>query len=340
MSKTDQKYGLGTFSIAGGPSFAGLVIDNQVIAINALNQFKDELGGKVYGSSTMLDIIEDWDQNLPVIRKAAEVFNSKGLGESLRKTAVSIDSLRVHAPIENPRQMLMARANYRNHVIDLLAVMEEDKGDTLEERQERATRLIDENAANGEPMLFAKLVSTVTGPYDEIEIAATTEKADWELELAIIIGKPARNVSYDDALNYVAGYCMVNDVSNRDIHMRYDLGQSHDWTASKCSPGYMPMGPYWVPAENISDPHNLDLLLKYNGTVKQDGKSNDLIHNIPRLIEYASKHVQLMPGDIISTGSPAGNGHQEGISIQPGDVIESTITGLGVMKNTFLAPKK
>lgn len=339
MSNT-ANYALGTYSIAGSPSFPGLLINDKVIALHALNRFDDALGGKIFGDTSMLTVIEHWDHNLPLIKKAANVINdsNSSLAKSLSALAVPVSSLRIHAPVENPRQILMSRANYRKHVVELLAVMEEDKGDTLEARRERAAMLMDKIATDGQPMLFAKLQCAVTGAYDDIEIPNTTQKADWELELAVVIGRPVRNVKREDAMKYVAGYVMANDLSNRDLHMRYDLGQQHDWTPSKCSPGYMPMGPFMLPADQVENPHNLKLLLKHNGIVRQDEKTNDLIHDIPRLIEYASTHTRLMPGDIISTGSPAGNGMQIGISIRPGDEIESTITGLGVMKNKFIAP--
>jgi len=339
MPKLEKHYAIGTFSIAGSPPFAGLIVNDNVNAIHGLNTFKDSLGGKIYRTTSMLDILDDWEHNLPIIRNAARAIHKKDtLGKSISEQAVPIESLRVHAPIENPRQIFMCRANYRQHVIDLSVANGQGEGETIEERTESVIEWIDKIASEGEPFYFAKMATSVTGPYDDIEIPATTEKADWELELAVVIGKETRNVSIENAMDYVVGYCMANDLSNRDILFRDDLGPGLDWMACKCSPGYMPLGPYIVLADVIKDPHDLEIKLMLNNKVMQDERTNDLIHDIPRLVQHASKHLHLMPGDIISTGSPAGNGMQAGVFIQPNDVIESTITGLGVMKNKFVSP--
>lgn len=339
MSNIEPHYALGTFSIAGCTPFAGLIVNDQVVAVSALNGFSAELGGKIYGADSVKTIIESWDVNLPVIRNGARALREKTLGEKFANLVVPMSSLKVHAPLENPGQIFMSRANYRKHVIDLGFVMGLGEGDTEEERKISVANMIDKIAEEGEPYFFTKLLSSVTGPFDEIEVAATTEMADWELELAVVIGRPARNVTYDNAMDYVAGYCMANDLSNRDLLKRDDLGPGQDWMFCKCSPGYMPMGPYLVPKDAVADPHDLSLQLKHNDIVRQDEVTNDLVHNIPKLIETLSRHVQLLPGDIISTGSPAGNGMQIGVFIRPGDVIESTITGLGTMKNSFIEPR-
>lgn len=338
MSDTTPRFNLGSFSIAGSPSFAGMVVEDKVIAIQAFNDHAAELGGKITGAGSMLSIVEDWDRNLPLLNAAAKAYSAGPLSAQLQATAVPVSAVHVHAPIEQPRQIFMARANYRTHVVDLMLAHDKGDGASYDERKASIERMVDNIANNGEPFAFIKIASAVTGPYDTITVPENTKELDWELELAVIIGRAARHVSAKDAMSYVAGYCNANDMSARDILFRNDLGPGHDWTAAKCAPGYMPMGPYFVPAEFVSDPHDLKLQLKLNGKMMQDERTNDMIHNIPRLIEAFSHQVQLWPGDIIATGSPNGNGKQIGVFVQPGDVIEAQVGDLGMLRNTFAAP--
>jgi 2-keto-4-pentenoate hydratase/2-oxohepta-3-ene-1,7-dioic acid hydratase in catechol pathway len=333
----DVRFALGTFSVAGSAPFAGLVIDEKVIALRALNTYADVLGGRVYGADTVLGVLEDWERNLPLLRRGAQAYASGPLSAKLQALAVPAAQLRIHAPVENPRQILMARANYRSHVVDLLSAHGGGEGETLEERKASVGRMMDKLAAEGDPFAFIKLQSAVTGPFDDITVPTTTQKLDWELELAVVIGRRAFRVDRKDALDYVAGYCNANDLSARDILFRDDLGPGQDWTSSKCQPGFMPMGPYLVPADFVPNPHGLQVLLKRNGKVMQNEQTSDMLHDIPRMIEFFSRHVELLPGDIISTGSPNGNGMQVGVFIAPGDVIEASVTGLGTMRNTFVA---
>lgn len=328
-------FALGTFSIAGGVPFAGLVIDEKVIAARALNAHAGTAEERISGADNLRDILDDWDRNLPAIVNWAKRLKDGKAAPALTKQITPVTALHVHAPVEEPRQMLMARANYRRHILELLIKMGKGEGANEAERRANITAMIDRKATSGEPFLWVKTLTTVAGPYDEIELPPTTKQPDWELELAAVIGKPARNVSKEDALSYVAGYCIANDLSSRDRIHRDEMGPSNDWIEGKCSPGFMPMGPYLVPAQFIADPQDLHILLKHNGDVMQDERTKDMIHDTATIIAYASRHVQLMPGDIISTGSPAGNGMEFGIFLKPGDVVEGTITGLGTQRNTF-----
>lgn len=330
-------FALGTFSIAGCQPFAGMAIDGAVIAIHALNGHAEQFGGKICGSETVLGVLEDWRRNLPLLRQGAQAFASGPLSAALKGQAVPVDRLRVHAPVDNPRQIFMARANYRSHVVDLLSAHGGGEGETEEQRKASIGQMMDKLVAEGDPYAFVKLQTAVTGPFDEIVVPSTTQRLDWEMELAVVIGRRAFRVDRKDALDYVAGYCNANDLSARDILFRNDLGPGHDWTSCKSQPGFMPMGPYLVPAEFVPDPHDLNVLLKHNGKVMQNEQTSDMLHDIPRLIEFFSRHSELMPGDIISTGSPNGNGMQVGVFIKPGDVIEGTVAGLGIMRNTFVA---
>lgn len=178
-----------------------------------------------------------------------------------------------------------------------------------------------------EPVIFMKATSSIVGPNDKIIIPKASVKTDWEVELAVVIGKKASYVSEADAMNYVAGYVLHNDVSERE----FQLERGGTWDKGKGCDTFAPLGPFLATKDEIPDPHNLRLWLKVNGKMMQDGTTANLIFNIPQLVSYTSRFMTLLPGDIISTGTPAG----VGLGIKPplylkaGDVIELGIDGLG-----------
>ena len=157
--------------------------------------------------------------------------------------------------------------------------------------------------------------------------------------MAVVIGAPARHVNKADAMKYVAGYTIANDISNRDwVWAKGDLkALGTDWLTAKSCPTYLPVGPYMVPASQVADPQQLQVQLKLNGQTMQDESTSDMIFGVARLIEHISSIVQLWPGDLICTGSPAGNGTHYGRFLQPGDVVEGTITGLGTQRTPVIA---
>lgn len=207
-----------------------------------------------------------------------------------------------------------------------------------EERRAHAERVMDHRAAHGKPFVFQKLAAAVTGPLDTVVLPFDAREPDWELELAVVIGKPTRRVGREHALDYVAGYTIANDLTNREMLARPDVpAMGMDWLAGKSAPTFLPLGPYLVPAQFVADPQDLQITMKLNGKTMQDEFTADMIFPVARLIEYVSTQAQLMPGDVILTGSPAGNGTHYGRFIQPGDVLELTITGLGVQRNPCVA---
>lgn len=230
-----------------------------------------------------------------------------------------------------PRQILQAGANYRTHVIDL-AVSHADLSGGRTEEQVRAetAAIMDERKVNGIPYFFIGLPSAVTGPSDEVILPAYSERHDWELELAAVIGSTAFRVSPEEALDHVAAYTIVNDLTTRDLVFRRDMPEiGTDWFRAKNAPGFLPLGPWLVPAEFIDDPQQLTLTLRLNGEVMQNESSEDMLFTVAELVSAASQTTSLEPGDLILTGSPAGNGAHWGRLLRDGDVMESTITGLG-----------
>jgi len=314
-----MNFKLGTFSAAGCRPFPGLVMDDRVISLP-------------FGS--MLALLEQWSTNMQPLQDIA-----RGSWQH----AVAIDQLRVHAPIPEPRTIYCSGANYKKHVVDLIVAHQdqpETRGMTLEQKRAWGMQLMDERAASGTPFVFIKPQSSVTGPFDPIIVPHDAKKPDWELELAVVIGRRARRVPRNQALEYVAGYTVVNDVTLREKVFRRktdspELGM--DFAMSKGAPSFLPMGPYLVPAAFAGDPQQLRLTLKLNGKVMQDEETSDMIFTVARLVEYLSASVELRPGDVICTGSPAGNGMHYGRFIQDGDVLEGSITGpatdLGTQRN-------
>lgn len=188
-----------------------------------------------------------------------------------------------------------------------------------------------------EPILFFKSTTALTGPNDPVIIPKNSTKTDWEVELAVVIGKRASYVEEAEAMDYVAGYCLHNDVSERE----FQLERGGTWDKGKGCDSFAPIGPWLVTKDEINDPHNLRLWLSLNGKIVQDSNTDDLIFNIPNLVSYISQFMTLLPGDIISTGTPAGVGlgMNPPFYLQPGDVMELGIDGLGVSKQLAVAYK-
>lgn len=178
-----------------------------------------------------------------------------------------------------------------------------------------------------EPVLFLKATSALSGPNDDVVLPRGSEKTDWEVELAVVIGKTASYVSREDAMSCVAGYCLHNDYSERS----FQLERGGQWVKGKSCDSFGPLGPVLVTADEVPDPHKLGLWLKVNGTTMQESTAADLIFDVPFLISYISQFMTLLPGDVLSTGTPqgVGAGHQPPRYLRHGDLVEFGIDGLG-----------
>ncbi|ULQ56989.1 fumarylacetoacetate hydrolase family protein [Flavihumibacter rivuli] len=186
-----------------------------------------------------------------------------------------------------------------------------------------------------EPVIFLKSTTAIIGPNDTIVIPKGSEKTDWEVELAVVIGKKASYVEEANAMDHVAGYCLHNDVSER----AFQLERGGTWDKGKGCDTFAPIGPFLATKEEIADVHNLRLWLTVNGQKMQDGTTADLIFTIPHIIAYVSQFMTLLPGDIISTGTPAGVGlgMNPQVYLKPGDVVELGIDGLGSSRQVVKA---
>ncbi|RZK51561.1 MAG: FAA hydrolase family protein [Pedobacter sp.] len=189
-----------------------------------------------------------------------------------------------------------------------------------------------------EPILFFKSTTAIVGPNDNLIIPKESEKTDWEVELAIVISKKASYVELEDAENYIAGYCLANDYSER----AFQIERNGQWTKGKGCDSFAPIGPFLATKDEIADINNLRLWLKVNGEMVQDGNTSNLIFNVPTIVSYISQFMTLLPGDIIFTGTPAGVGIGQKPNpwyLKPGDEIELGIDGLGLSKQIAVAYK-
>ena len=327
---------LGTFSSEGHPPFAGLVQGDQVHPLTALQPLLSGAGHTLGGADSLLTLLQDWERAFAALQAAVA---HPGFAQ-LRGTPLA--ALQVEVPLR-PTQIFCAGANYREHVIEIM--MNEDPGGqgahlSREERRAQAARTMDERAATGAPFVFVKTAAALNRASGEIVLPSDVTKPDWELELAVVIGKKARRVSQADALQYVAGYTVANDLSARERQYRSDLKVlGADWLAAKCAPGFLPLGPFITPSAFVPDAENLRLTLTLNGQVMQDSRTDDMVFGIARLIEYVSSLTELWPGDVLLTGSPPGNASHHGRFLHAGDVLEGEIEGLGRQRHVCVAEK-
>ena len=286
---------------------------------------------------SLLELLEDWDGAFEVVQKIAS-------DETKWNNAAPLDTLNLAAPYV-PRQVFCTGANYRKHVIGLIMGDHSmrtpaDETATQDERRARAETMMDERAKSSLPYCFIKLPSCVIGPHDDVVLPRNVAKPDWELELGVVIGRRARHVTAADAMDHVAGYVVVNDLTAREHIFRKDASAlGADWLSGKCFPTFLPFGPLLVPRQFVADPYALTITLSVNGKLYQNETTADMMIGIDRQIEYLSDRVELMPGDVICTGSPYGNGAVFGIFLKPGDVMEGTITGLGMQRNACVAER-
>jgi 2-keto-4-pentenoate hydratase/2-oxohepta-3-ene-1,7-dioic acid hydratase in catechol pathway len=221
---------------------------------------------------------------------------------------------RLGAPLARPSKIVCIGLNYRDHA-------EESN-----------------MAVPSEPVVFFKSTTAMCGPYDQLVIPKGSTKTDWEVELAVVIGKKASYVDEKDASDYIAGYMLHNDYSER----AYQLERNGQWVKGKSCDTFAPLGPWLVTADEIADIHNVKLWLKVNGKMMQNGNTSNLIFKLPFLVSYISQFMTLLPGDIISTGTPAGVGlgqKPEPFYLKAGDIIELGIDGLGTSKQVAVAYK-
>ncbi|MHC4740374.1 MAG: fumarylacetoacetate hydrolase family protein [Planctomycetota bacterium] len=278
----------------------------------------------------IIDIVSFWgDSNAP--RSIKEIL-TRGpscmerlaeLAESA-KASISLDSVKLLAPIPRPGKILALAGNYAKHIIEAglkLGLSDSPRFTTV-------------------PRPFLMPPTVVAGPGDEIPWPVFSETIDYEIELAIVIGKRAKCIDADQASDYIAGYTIANDISARTVTFKKDRAERpwdefYDWLNGKWGDGFCPMGPYILTADEIEDVQNLNLRLTVNGQERQNSNTSQMIHPVVEIVSFCSHLMTLEPGDIIATGTPSGVGMATGDYLEAGDRIEATIGGLGTLANTL-----
>jgi 2-keto-4-pentenoate hydratase/2-oxohepta-3-ene-1,7-dioic acid hydratase in catechol pathway len=303
-----SSYKLVTFGSNDGPR-AGIVVDDRVSDIAALT------GRDAY--ATMLGVLADWPKAEGVLRAASDQVGSGGM---------PLAQVRLLAPIPKPGVIYCAGSNYADHALEM---------SRLHNRPVEP----DPHTQGLKPWHFIKVPHAVAAPGDTIDITSASKTMDWEVELAAVIGRPAKNVSIERALDYVAGYTIANDLSARDMGRRPHIADSSpfkaDWVAHKNFDGSCPMGPWIVPASDIGDPHTLAMKLWVNDVIKQDSNTGQMIFNTNEQIAQLSSRITLHPGDVIMTGTPAGVGAARKEFLKGRDVVKLWIDKIGTLTNTM-----
>jgi 2-keto-4-pentenoate hydratase/2-oxohepta-3-ene-1,7-dioic acid hydratase in catechol pathway len=259
-------------------------------------------------------MLNDWERCSRWLRDASPRLADAAARGAIQP--VSDSASRVAAPFR-PERIFCAASNFVEHANEMGTVL--------------AAK------AESKPYMFLKLRNTVIGPGETILMPPETAQLDWEIELAAVIGQRCRRISVERALEVVAGYTIVNDVSARDLNVRSDYPFKFDWFQGKCHDTFAPIGPWIVPAWQVRDPQDVHLNLKVNGETMQEDTTANMIWTVREQISYLSTIVTLEPGDVVATGTPTGVGMGRGVFLKDGDRIEATIRGIGTLANPVKA---
>ena len=333
-----EPFNLATVDIAGREAVALVLREQHVVELVAANRNLEMTGNypAVAVPDTMLGIIGQYEYGLKY--RLYEIVNhvvGKGQLTAARRPGYIHASTEVRflAPIRYPGKMLNAAVNFFSHSCEAC---------TAQERDAARTKRIKER---GVPYMFYKSTrGAIIGNNDEVQLPQGRDRIDWEVELSVVIGRTARYVPKDQAKNYVFGYTIHNDVSDRGGRPPGGFGSGSDWFVGKGHDTFAPMGPWIVPAEFFADPtKQLHMQLFIDGQLVQEAKIEDMIHNVWELMEYATSIVTLHPGDVINAGTTSGTasgavfaGKRSGF-LKPGEVMEAKIMGIGTLRNPVVA---
>jgi len=302
-------YKLATYKSADGPR-AGIVVGEDVFDVANLT------GKPAYAA--VMGILDDWKAAGGALRRAAA-----GAGKS-RSKRQPLKKTKLLAPVRFPSAIYCAGANYADHAAAMAA-------------REGNPPPADPHEQGLKPWHFIKASRTIADSGATVKISGYANAMDWEIELAAVIGRPAKDVPKDKALSYVAGYTVANDLSARDRGRRPPVPATSpfkmDWTKHKTFEGSCPLGPWIVPASDIADPQNLSLKLWVNGELKQNSNTSQMLFTLAEQIEQLSVNMTLYPGDLILTGTPSGTGAESGTFLKAGDVVKLWIENIGEIEN-------
>ncbi|MGN6749913.1 MAG: fumarylacetoacetate hydrolase family protein [Xanthobacteraceae bacterium] len=324
MAKSTAGYKLATYQASDGPR-AGLIVDDKVFDAAALTR------KPAYAS--VLGILADWRAAEAALRKAAAGVGASGKRgaksskSKSRPLAKPLAKTRLLAPVRFPSAIFCAGSNYADHANEMAA-------------RENRPLPPDPHTLGLKAWHFIKAPGAITDPGARVKISGYSQQMDWEIELAAVIGRTAKDVPQDKALGYVAGYTIANDLSARDRGKRGNMPDASpfkwDWTKHKTFDGSCPLGPWIVPASDIGDPQKLGLKLWVNGVLKQDSNTSEMIFTLAEQIAQLSVGMTLHPGDVILTGTPAGVGAGRNEFLKAGDVVKLWIEKIGEIENRMV----
>jgi 2-keto-4-pentenoate hydratase/2-oxohepta-3-ene-1,7-dioic acid hydratase in catechol pathway len=278
------------------------------------------------GSDYPRSVIEILQRGTPLLSCESKKGGLAQLTEFAESHSIvtSMEQVKLLAPIPRPGKIIALAGNYSEHIREV----------------GRALGLSDSPRQTTVPRPFIMPATVVIGPNEEIPWPAYSEQIDYEIELAVVIGKKAKCVKPESALEYVAGYTIVNDVSARSVTFKGNRkarpwDEFYDWLNGKWADGFLPMGPYMLTRDEVAEPQNLAMQLKVNGEVRQRANTSQMIYLVADIVSFLSYIMRLEPGDVIATGTPSGVAMATGRFLQPGDTIECTIENLGTLTNTL-----
>lgn len=298
-----MSYRLLNYRVGGGTTRTGLSVGDAVYDLAAAAEAAGK--AKALDTSSTLALLNDWARAKP----ALDAIAAKASSVEPVKNAV------LEAPVQYPGCLYMGGANYTDHLMEMNGVAPPPKSES-------------------KPFFFLKQTrGAVIGPSDTIHLPSYSKAVDWEAEIALVIGKPARHMTNENALDCVAGYTIVNDLSARDQSRRTDVPFIFDWIGQKSFDTSAPMGPWIVPADQLTDHSNIRIKTWVNDELKQNSGTDKIIWTFVEMIVYLTKHVTLYPGDVVATGTPAGVGHASKTYLKGGDTVKIWIEGIGEISN-------
>lgn len=260
---------------------------------------------EAYIPPNMVEFLQGGEQSMQLAKEAV-AYALAHQDALVYETVMNVNDVKIEAPVLNPGKIICVGQNYREHILEMKRELPDY------------------------PVVFAKYANTIIGPQDDIPFQPISEQLDYEAELALVIGKRARNVTQADALTYIAGYTIANDVTYRDIQRR-----TIQWLQGKSVDGSAPMGPWLVTSDELGDPSGLDIALTVNGEERQRSNTANLVFTVPFLVEFLSGLMTLEPGDVVLTGTPGGVGfaREPQAFLKAGDIVRIEIERIGVLEN-------
>ncbi|MDT3683720.1 MAG: fumarylacetoacetate hydrolase family protein [Pseudorhodoplanes sp.] len=308
----ERGYRLISYLEENGQTTSGVLINDRIHAPSAL------LEGVTLYDMSVLGMLQQWDEIHAALDRAAKAINAE--------QGIKLSDVKLMAPILYPGALFCAGANYWDHLEEMSEIAMKTTG-----KKPDMTKA-------AEPWFFLKTCAgSIIGSGEPARIPNFTKQLDWEAEVGVVIGRKTRNITETKAMDAVAGFVIVNDLSARDLMKRDGSVFVYDWIGQKCFDDGAPMGPWLTPKAYVDNPEDMSIKLWVNGVLKQNSSTSKLVHSMREQIAYLSRHITLQPGDVIATGTPAGVGLPRGEFLKVGDEVKIEVGGCGALVNHMIA---